>query len=97
MASTIVLQPGSYSLRIGRATDDVPTLVPHVLARLFKSEDPSAPKPDDPAASDKERERELLEVQRGLQRFAGPSRKSATSSAGGMGIVFRYSSEPHTL
>jgi actin-related protein 8 len=76
------MQPGSNVLRIGRATDAEPTLVPHVLARLVKGEDSSVRKFEDTAAGEKERERELLEVQRGLQRFSGPSRKSVSASGG---------------
>ena len=80
---TIILQPGSNSLRIGRATDDAPTLVPHVLARLYKGDAPSGAEhlPGDLPAIEKDRERELLEVQRALQRSAGPARKSASSGS----------------
>ena len=80
--NSIVMQPGSNVLRIGRATDAEPTLVPHVLARLVRGEDTSVRKFEDSAAGEKERERELLEVQRGLQRFSGPSRKSVSASGG---------------
>lgn len=33
---TIVIQPGSDMLRVGRATDSEPTLVPHAIAKLWK-------------------------------------------------------------
>ena len=79
---TIVLQPGSHSLRIGRATDEEPTLVPHVLARLYKGNGHSTDSsPSYSPANEKERERELLEAQRALQRYAGPARKSASSGS----------------
>jgi hypothetical protein len=82
VANTIVLQPGSHSLRIGRATDESPTLVPHLLARLVKGDVRSAARPrEDSAAAEKERERELAEVTRSLQRFTGATRNKTQPSA----------------
>ena len=86
---SVVLQPGSRSLRIGRGTDAEPTLVPHVLARLVRGLDAGAAAASAQEhwqvspAQEKDKERELLEVQRGLQRFSGPSRKMSANGGGG--------------
>ena len=34
---TMVIQPGTEYLRIGRATDPAPTIIPHCIARLWKN------------------------------------------------------------
>lgn len=36
-ATVVVIQPGSYNLRIGRASDAYPVTVPHCIARKVKS------------------------------------------------------------
>lgn len=40
-ATIVVIQPGSYNLRIGRASDGLPITIPHCIAR--KRKDPSKP------------------------------------------------------
>ncbi|XP_033746554.1 actin-related protein 8-like [Pecten maximus] len=40
-ATIVVIQPGSYNLRIGRAADGLPITIPHCIAR--KKKDPSKP------------------------------------------------------
>ncbi len=38
MATIVVIHPGSYWLRVGRATDTLPVTIPHVIARRHKTE-----------------------------------------------------------
>ena len=37
MATIVVIHPGSYWLRIGRATDTLPVTIPHVIGRRHKT------------------------------------------------------------
>jgi hypothetical protein len=155
LPSLISLSPPRL-LRIGRATDESPLVIPHVLARvcgaaqsassksskgnhLLDQQAPTAttnnnkrPRPhttqadaDDAAVADetdavagvagrrtgpgggwslapggdKEREKELVEVQRSLQRMSGPSRKSNLQSNGGApgALTLNPNPTPYTL
>eukprot|EP00960_Hanusia_phi_P014613 431798-Hanusia_phi.AAC.1 len=91
ISNTIVLQPGTDNLRIGRATDESPMVVPHCIARLLF---PDAEDPADclvpPVSSDRnwqqEKQREAVEVERSLKRWSGPTRKTSTGlTRGGVG------------
>ena len=71
---TIVIQPGSDNLRIGRATDPSPTVIPHCIARLWKngrSDSPAnAERTRPPTEAElRDRDKELVEVERGMKRW----------------------------
>ena len=82
---TMVIQPGTEYLRIGRATDTQPTIIPHCIARFWKNGQEQANILSDrnrlPHDSEiKERERELTEVERGMKRWSAPTRKAGGGS-----------------
>ena len=83
---TIVIQPGTDYLRIGRATDPVPTVIPHCIARLWKKSGPEMIKLSldrNKLASEndlRERDKEVQEVERGLKRWSAPTRKAGGGS-----------------
>ena len=81
-SSTIVIQPGSEFLRIGWATEETPHLVPHCIARLWKSGWPA----NSDIVEDQdlaERERELENVERGMKRWSAPTRKDESGNSAG--------------
>ena len=80
---TIVIQPGSDNLRIGRATDPSPTVIPHCIARLWKngrSDSPAnAERTRPPTEAElRDRDKELVEVERGMKRWNAPTRKAGS-------------------
>jgi hypothetical protein len=96
-SSTIVLQPGSEFLRIGWATEETPHLVPHCIARLWKS---GWPANSDLVESEDvaDRDAELENVERGMKRWSAPTRKDDDgSSAGAEEEVSRLCIENHKL
>jgi hypothetical protein len=102
-SSTIVLQPGSEFLRIGWATEETPHLVPHCIARLWKS---GWPVNSDLVESEDvaDREAELENVERGMKRWSAPTRKDDNGSSAGaeeevsrLCIKRRNSKNTHTV
>jgi hypothetical protein len=82
---TMVIQPGTDYLRIGRATDTQPTIIPHCIARLWKNRQEQSNIINDrnrpPHESElRDREKELTEVERGMKRWSAPTRKAGGGS-----------------
>ncbi len=80
---TIVIQPGTDNLRIGRATDPSPTIIPHCIARLWKNGRDAIPvnaeRTRPPTESElRDRDKELVEVERGMKRWNAPTRKAGS-------------------
>ncbi|KAJ1493185.1 actin-domain-containing protein, partial [Baffinella frigidus] len=84
-AMTVVIQPGSSVLRIGRASDPSPCIVPHVIARLCTgaaAEEAATRKIPETEGDVAERQREIAEVERGMKRWSGPTRGPTKGGAG---------------